>query len=152
MPVYGRSPAESDRETRHDVAEQVDAPVERFATTVADTDVRVRKCEPLGLWQEAVAYRERDGTLYVPDLLGGAPGYAVGDERVGVVLSDRLRPPRGLVGDLDPERILVGHGEGVFEDAETALTATLDGARRRFPRAVIEGFGPSLRSLLAAMR
>jgi hypothetical protein len=134
------------------VAGRVDAPVERFEDTFGESGFRVHRFEPLGMWQEAVAHRERDGTLYVPDLLGTGPGYTVGDERVGVVLSHRLVPPRGTLGDLDPERLLFGHGEGVLEDAGAALTHCLDGARHRFPRALVGQFGTNLRLLLGAMR
>ncbi|MFC7136503.1 hypothetical protein ACFQRB_08185 [Halobaculum litoreum] len=133
------------------VARRVDAPVERFAESFGDPAVRVRRFEPLSMWREAVAFREADGTLVVPDLLGTGPGYRVGDERVGVVLSHRLAPPRSLA-DLDPDRILFGHGEGVFEDAGEALTDALAGARRRFPRALASTLGTNVRLLAAAVR
>lgn len=148
--------------TRHDVAvhvprwmdrvaERVDAPVERFDATFGDSRFEIRRFEPLSLWQEAVAYREDDGTLVVPDLLASGPGYTVGDERVGVVLSHRLFPPRAL-DELEPERILFGHGEGVFEDASQALDDALAGSRRRFPRALIGQLGTNVRLFVAAMR
>ena len=133
------------------VADRVDAPVERYDASIGRSGFRVRRFEPLSMWAEAVAYRADDGTLVVPDLLGSAPGYTVADERVGVVLSHRLFPPRNALDDLDPERILFGHGDGVFEDASAALADALDGARRRFPRALVVQFGTNLRLLLAAM-
>ncbi|MFC7068043.1 hypothetical protein [Halobaculum lipolyticum] len=133
------------------VGDRVDAPVERFERDFGDSGFRVRRFEPLSMWREAVAYRERDGTLIVPDLLGTGPGYVVGDERVGVALSHRLTPPR-RVAALAPERILCGHGEGVFDDAAGALTDAISGARRRFPRALATQFGTNVRLLAAAMR
>lgn len=148
---------------RHDVAvhvprwmdrveERVDAPVERFEETVGDSGFEIYRFEPLGIWQEAIAYRESDGTLYVPDLLGTSPGYALDDERVGLVLPYRLVPPRERLGDLEPERILLGHGAGVFEDASAALEDALTGTRRRFPRALYEQLGTNLRLFVGAMR
>ncbi|MFB6297218.1 MAG: hypothetical protein ABEH56_01725, partial [Salinirussus sp.] len=74
-----------------------------------------------------------------------------GNERVGLVLSHRLFPPRDRLGDLDPERILFGHGEGVFADAGAALDTALSGARKRFPRALVTQLGTNLRLLIAAM-
>ncbi|WP_276258465.1 hypothetical protein [Haloglomus litoreum] len=134
------------------VAGKVDAPVERFDRTFGASGFQLHRFEPLGMWQEAIAYREADGTLYVPDLLGSGPGYTVGDERVGVVLSHRLVPPRETLGALDPDRLLFGHGEGVLDDAGAALADCLDGARRRFPRALVGQLGTNLRLLFASMR
>ncbi|KZN25120.1 hypothetical protein A4G99_00880 [Haladaptatus sp. R4] len=134
------------------VGERVDAPIERFETTFGDSGFRVRRFEPLSLWQEAVAYREEDRTLIVPDLLASGPGYTVGEERIGVVLSHRLFPPRDALGELEPERILFGHGSGVFEEASAAFDDALDHARKRFPRAFVEQFGTNVRLLLAAMK
>lgn len=132
------------------VGPRVDAPVRRYETTFGESGFRVHRFEPLSLWQEAVAYRPADGTLVVPDLLGTGPGYVVGDERVGVVLSHRLFPPRRLA-DLEPERLLFGHGTGVFEDAAAVLEDAISGARRRFPRALATQLGTNLRLFLAAM-
>jgi hypothetical protein len=133
------------------VTERVHAPIEEYDTALGDSGFEVYRFEPLSLWQEAIAYREADGTLVVPDLLASGPGYTVGSERVGVVLSHRLFPPRGALGDLNPERILFGHGEGVFEDASEALDDALEGARKRFPRALVTQLGTNLRLFGAAM-
>lgn len=145
------------------VAERVDAPVERYGTSFGESGFEVQRVEPLGLWQEGVAYRESDGTLYVPDLLGAGPGYTVGDERVGVVLSNRLTPPRDVFEGLTPERILLGHGRGVLTggdrmdadgdrmDADEVLEDALSGARRRFPRAVVGELWTNVRLMAAAM-
>lgn len=148
--------------TRHDVAvhvpawmdrvePRVDAPVERYERSFGESGFEVHRFEPLSMWQEAVAYRPADGTLVVPDLLGSGPGYTVGDERIGVVLSNRLFPPRDPLADVDPERILLGHGEGVLEGAGEALEDALSGARRRFPRALATQLGTNLQLFRAAM-
>jgi hypothetical protein len=143
------------------VPDLVDAPVERFegsfggaegrrsgATDGGDLDggndargaFHVDRVDPLPGWREGVAYREADGTLYTADLLTTIR--LVGDERVGLTLPARVSPPRFLA-DRAVERILVGHGHGVFADAEAALADTLAGARRRLPRALVE-HGPDL--------
>lgn len=130
----------------------VDGPVERATDELGDSGLRLRQCAPVPAWNEAVAYRESDGTLYVPDALGTGPTFLAGGERLGVYLLVRLAPPRATFADVSPERVLVGHGTGVFEDADAALADALAGARRRFPAALREnGTGP-LRTLYAALR
>lgn len=147
---------------RHDVAVHVppwmdriqtlvDAPIRREGPVLGPLGFETTRVEPLGLYGEAVAYRERDGTLYVPDLLSSGSGYPVGDERVGVMLGSRPFPPREVFDGMEPDRILFGHGEGVFEDATAALEEALNGARRRFPRAVAANFATNLRLFWAAM-
>lgn len=134
------------------VAARIDASVERFTGTFGDAGFRVRRLQPLPGWREGVAVRETDGTLYVPESLGTAPGYVVGEERLGVALVCRFSPPGEPFAALDPERVLVGHGTGVFEDASSSLLDALAGARRRLPRALVENGPTQLRSLVAAFR
>jgi hypothetical protein len=151
---------------RHDVAvhvpvwmdrvpERVEAaPIERVEGEgqLADSGFRLRRCEPFPGWQEAFAYRQGDGTLYVPDSLGTTPLHTVGDERLGVTLVRRPQPPRALLGDLTPERVLVGHGSGVHDRASEALADALAGARRRLPRGLLASLGTQVRALVAATR
>jgi hypothetical protein len=148
--------------TRHDVAvhiprwmdritERVDAPIEREETVLGSLGFDVTRVEPLSLYQGAIAYRDTDGTLIVPDLLSSGSAYPVGNERIGVMLGARLFPPRDTFDGLEPERILFGHGEGVFEDATTALNDALTGARKRFPQALVRNLGTNLRLFAAAM-
>jgi hypothetical protein len=132
------------------VPDRVDAPVEYVEGGFAGFDLyRVR---PLYAWRECLAYRPADGTLYVPDYLSPLPAFTVGDERLGLSAFSRLSPPRGTVADLEPERIVFGHGAGVFRDATGALTDALDGARRRFPRALVSNLPRELRAMLGALR
>jgi hypothetical protein len=126
------------------VAERVDAPIERYHAGPGDSGFEIRRFEPLTIWQEAVAYHPEDGTLVVPDLLGTSDGFAVGDRRVGVTLPCRLVPPRELAA-LDPERILFGHGPGVFDGAGAALDEALANARSGLPRALVTQLGTYLR-------
>lgn len=133
------------------VADRVDARIERYESTFGESGFRITRIEPLSMWQEAIAYRESDGTLMIPDLLGTGPGYTVAGERLGVVLSHRLWPPRKTLSGLEPDRILLGHGEGVFDDASLALADALAGARKRFPRAIVTQFRTNIRLLTAAI-
>jgi hypothetical protein len=69
-------------------------------------------------WRE-VALRWPDARLLVvAEALGTNPFFRPGDAGVGVHGLLRLTPPRGLIG-LEPEHLLVGHGEGLH-GADTA--------------------------------
>jgi hypothetical protein len=130
------------------VEERIDAPIERYRDGFGDFEVR--RYAPIPGWNEALAYRVADGTLAVADAFGSAPGYVVGDERIGMPVSQRPWPPREQLRDCDPERILLGHGAGVFTDAAAALDDALDGARRRLPRALLANGATQLRALYEA--
>lgn len=132
------------------VASRIDAPTERFAGEFAGFSTR--RLEPLNAWREAVAYRESDRTLYVPDFLTALPDYRVGDEQVAMNAFARLSPPRETFADLEPRRILFGHGPGVFDDADGALDGAFADARRRFPRALVQNGFSELRAMLGALR
>ncbi|MFC4408255.1 hypothetical protein [Haloarchaeobius iranensis] len=146
---------------RHEVAVHVpdclDRVAERTTAPVASVDAAVAGFEfthvrPLHAWNETVAYRERDGTLYVPDYCSSHAKFTVGDERLGFPTFTRLSPPKSVFDGMTPERILFGHGEGVFEDAGTRLADSLSGARRRFPRALVTNLPGELRAMLGAFR
>ncbi|NHN41562.1 hypothetical protein G9C85_07910 [Halorubellus sp. JP-L1] len=132
------------------VGEGVD--VQRVDDHLPGTDVSLHRVSPMGAWREAVCWRERDRTLYVPESLGTADAFLVGDERLGVVFYARLFPPRNALSGFAPDRVLVGHGTGVFEDAAGTLADALDGSRRRFPRALVANGPGALRNLVAAAR
>jgi hypothetical protein len=96
-------------------------------------------------------YHEPSATLFVPDSIGTSHQFLLGDERLGVSVFRRLQPPTQLQG-LEPDRILVGHGEPLTDDAATALANALDGTRRSFPRALLENGVDGLRAGLGAFR
>jgi hypothetical protein len=127
------------------VADDLDAPVERFGRTLADTgfDALTIRDSSLPPWQEVGLF---DGeTLVVPEAVGTAPYYLSGDERLGVHPMVRLTPPRRALEGLRPERVLSGHGAPVLSDAATALREALANARRGIPGA----YAGALRRLLS---
>lgn len=102
-----------------------DGPGEYEVRTVVDNPI----------WREAALY---DGeTLVVSESLGTVEFMTAGDERLGVHPMRRLTPPRSL-RSLPVERVLVGHGAGVHEDAEATLRDAIDGAVRRAPRLYLQ--------------
>jgi hypothetical protein len=131
------------------VTDRVDAPVVPVADRVAGFDLQ--PVRPMYAWRECLAYRERDGTLYVPDYLSPSPKFTVGDERVGLPTLSRLRPPFDALAGYDPDRILFGHGPGVFENAAGALDDALTGARDRLPRALVTNLPAELRAYAGAL-
>lgn len=149
---------------RHDVAvhipgwmgrieERVAAPIERYTLAPGgpESSFDTLACRPLPGWQEVFLYHEPSKTLVIPDSLGTTPQNLVDGERLGLAALRRLQPPTQLRG-LEPDQILVGHGEPVLEDATDALETALDGARRSFPKALLDHGPESMRSLLAALR
>lgn len=110
------------------VADEVDAPIERFGTELAGFTVQRLVDNPF--WQEATFF---DGeTLVVPEALGTVEYFRAGDERLGVHPMLRPLPPRSLRG-YDADRLLVGHGDGISEDVAPAIREAVDGARRNMP-------------------
>ncbi|WP_327052240.1 hypothetical protein [Halomicrococcus gelatinilyticus] len=106
--------------------------VRRFTDTLAGTGFRVLKLFDNPAWQEAALYDDSERTLVVPESVGTASYFRTARERLGVHPMIRLLPPGELRG-LTPERVLVGHGAGVFDDATGALTEALRESRRRSP-------------------
>lgn len=124
---------------RHDVPVRVpealaglrsdlDAAVEPFRGALPKTDYRTIILLDSPVWTEVALYDEAAGTLLVPESVGTAEYFRAPGERLGVHPARRLIPPRPLRG-LAPARILVGHGEGVFDDPTVALRKALSGSR-----------------------
>lgn len=133
------------------VAGDLDAPIERQAVGTEIGGYELLEVARSGeAWQEYALY---DGeTLVTSESVGGAAYMRVGDERLGVMLLRRATPPRDAFADLSPERVVAGHGPGVHEDATEALQETVDNARRRFPKALLENGLDQLRTVTAALR
>jgi hypothetical protein len=87
-------------------------------------------------WNEVALWWPDRRVLVCADVLGTARYYRAGNERLAVHPLLRVRPPRKELSALQPSVILCGHGEGVLEDADTALREALSTSLRRFPRQV----------------
>lgn len=115
-----------------------DTPIVRFGAELADTGVEAHVVRNGRFWKEVALYDPSNGTLVVSEAVGTAPYFLAGDERLGVHPMLRPIPPRDRLGRFEPERVLVGHGEGVTADAAAALADALDGSRRRIPHLYAE--------------
>jgi hypothetical protein len=83
-------------------------------------------------WQEVALWFPGHRTLVCADALGTAPYYCAQSERLAVSPLLRLTPPRTLL-KVDPAHVLVGHGEGVHDDAAKAVLEAVTRSRRRLP-------------------
>jgi hypothetical protein len=86
-------------------------------------------------WKEIALWWPERQVLVCGDALGTQPYFRTEEERLGVHPLLRLIPPRRLAR-LAPQHVLVGHGEGVHEDATAALREALTTSRRRLPAAL----------------
>jgi hypothetical protein len=84
-------------------------------------------------WNEIAIWWPERRILVCADALGTTQYFCAGNERLGVHPLLRVRPPRRQLGALQPDVILCGHGEGVFDDAGAALREALSTSRRRIP-------------------
>jgi hypothetical protein len=100
-------------------------------------------------WREVALWEPAGRTLVCADALGTISFFRAPGERVGLHPLIRPFPPRALRG-LEPQRILVGHGEAVTDAAAEALEDTLTNARRRLPGAVRAAVSSAARTGSAA--
>jgi hypothetical protein len=130
--------------TRHDVPvgvpswmsgvrDDLDAPTTDLESLVADTSYEVRRVIDNPFWQEAGLYDAEVEVLALPEVFGTVDYYRAPNEELGVHPMLRFTPPRKLKR-LDVERLLVGHGEGVAEDADEAMARALRNATRNAPK------------------
>lgn len=122
VPVYLPEPLSSARQ-------EIDGRVEIFEGTLPGTGYRTITLLDTPVWTEVALYDDESATLLVPESVGTAEFFRAPGERLGVHPARRLVPPTPLRGFV-PERILVGHGEGITEDASGALREALSGSRR----------------------
>ena len=113
------------------VASKLDAPVERLGRQLGETTYEVFRIRDSSVppWQEAGLYNPDTGTLVVPESVGTASYFLADGERLGVHPMLRLIPPREELGRFTPQQVLVGHGEGILDDAAGVLDDALSTAK-----------------------
>ncbi|MDG5776058.1 hypothetical protein QA599_06360 [Haloarculaceae archaeon H-GB1-1] len=125
------------------VEEKLDAPVERLGGVLRESGYAVHRVVDNAFWQEAMLVDEARGTMVVPEAVGTAPFFCAKGERLGVHPMLRLTPPT-VLEQWAPERLLVGHGHPLLEDAGSELVDALRGSRTRAPGLFLK----NVRSLL----
>lgn len=136
---------------RHDrdcaaIADRLGVPHYRLPFNgVADAPFEVLSIVDVPGWREVALWFDAERTLVVADALAAAPGYTANRERVGVHPMLRALPPRKL-GELDVERLLMGHGEGLEgPEASEAIAEALRTARRNLPALLVDNVKGALR-------
>jgi len=119
------------------VRSDLSGPIEPFRRSLPDSGYDLHKLVDNPVWKEGFLYDEDTETMVVAEAVGTSSYMRTSDERLGVHPALRLKPPKAL-GRYSPERVLVGHGEGVMEDGAAALADALDGSRKRTPRLYAE--------------
>ena len=96
--------------------------------------VRVKRSKR---WSESALWWPAERTLVVAEALGTNRFFTGGRAPVGVHLLLRLGPPKMLAG-FAPERLLVGHGEGLSgPETERAIEQALRTSRRALPGVLV---------------
>jgi hypothetical protein len=123
-----------DRRDCADVAHRLGVPLYRLPFDgVVDAPFEVIPILRTPVWKEVALWFEAERTLVCADALAAAPGYTARREHVGVHPLLRVFPPRRL-GELDVQRLLMGHGEGIDgPEARPAIADALHTARRNLP-------------------
>lgn len=88
-------------------------------------------------WRESALWWPEKRTLVVAEALATNRFYTAGKAAIAVHMLLRLTPPRAL-GGFEPDRILVGHGEGlVGPGTAAALGEALRTSRRGLPGVLV---------------
>jgi hypothetical protein len=111
------------------IRDDFDTSVEVTAGTIAGLQQITVLKNPF--WREVALFDPDEKTLVVPEAVGTVDYYCAPGESLGVHPMLRAFPPRDELGSLDPERLLVGHGEGILTDAAGELATALRGSRSR---------------------
>jgi hypothetical protein len=82
-------------------------------------------------WKEVALWWPEPRVLVCADAIGTARYFRAGDERIAVHPLLRPIPPRQQLGELQPETVLCGHGEGILSGAAPRFQEALSTARRR---------------------
>ncbi|MEO9023972.1 MAG: hypothetical protein ABI339_03090, partial [Solirubrobacteraceae bacterium] len=101
------------------VAERLAVPHHRLPASLPDSPFEVISVVARPWWQEVALWWPGERTLVVAEGVGTVPMFALG-RAVGVHPMLRLVPPRGALGGLHPDRLLVGHGPALDAGAEEA--------------------------------
>ncbi|WP_435347377.1 hypothetical protein [Haloarchaeobius sp. HRN-SO-5] len=131
---------------------RIDAPVEVFEGRLPGTTYRAVPVLDGVPWSEAVLYDEGTGTLVATEVLVTSDRATGRGEPLSVGPYARLQPPRAELGDLHVERVLVGHGAPLCDDARSALDHALARSFRGIPGYLLDDVAFMLRAGYVAMR
>jgi len=116
------------------LARRLGVPHMRVPDALPDTPFEVLAVVRVPRWRESALWWPGRRALVVAEAVGTAPPFTAGRAPAGIHPLLRLRPPGRLRG-IQPEHLLVGHGEGVHgAAAAAALEQAYARSRRDLPR------------------
>lgn len=118
------------------LARRYGVPHLRLPETLEGSPFEVRRVTWLPGWREVGLWWPEHEALVVAEAVGTASYFAVGGRRLGMHPMLRMKPP-GVLGELAPRALLVGHGPPLHDDATAALGEALHRSRRDAPRATL---------------
>ncbi len=118
------------------IAQQLGVPLLRLPANGTETPFEVIPVISHRGWREVALWWAQERALVVAEAVGTAPAFALG-RRVGVHPLLRLTPPRTQLSRFQPDRLLVGHGETIEANADSALSEALAHARGDIPRLLL---------------
>ncbi|MGI8974703.1 MAG: hypothetical protein ACR2HI_11075 [Gaiella sp.] len=119
------------------VAEELGVPHLVTPDALPGTPFETRTLRDAARWRETALWWGAERTLVVAEALGANPFFRSGRDAIGVHPLLRLRPPREALEGLEPEHLLVGHGEGLHgADTPDAMRAALAHSKTGLARIV----------------
>ena len=115
------------------LSKRIAAPTTVFEDALADTGFRSIPVLTGIPWAEAMVFDDRTGTLVATEMLTASDRGTGPGERVAVAPYTRLIPPREQLSGLSVDRVLLGHGPPVTDDAQAALDHALANSYRGLP-------------------
>lgn len=134
------------------LSKRLEAPTTVFGDTLADTGFRSIPVLYGIPWAEAMLFDDRTGTLVVTEILTGTDRGTGPGERVAVAPYTRLIPPREPLAELSVQRLLLGHGPPVIDDARAAVDHALANSYRGLPAYLGRHLGFMLKAGYVALR
>jgi hypothetical protein len=129
------------------VARKLGVPHLKVPDALPDTPFQVHNLDWGRLWKERVLWWPDRAALVVPESVGTAPLFAVGDAPVGVHPVRRVSPP-GRLRVYEPRHLLVGHGPPVHGADAARLAEALAHGRSDIPRVFLRA-GSMIRSMFS---
>lgn len=104
--------------------EKLEASPEFIEDQVPGTAYTIHQLIDAGNWEEAILVNETTNTIVIPEAVGIISSFRDGENTLGVHPS--LTEPPQRLRDWEPDRILVGHGSSIHQEASASLEAALD--------------------------
>lgn len=103
---------------------KLDSSPELVTDTLPGTNYTIHQLINTDEWEEAFLTDESTNTMVVPEAVGTVPSFQTNDSQLGI--HPALEEPPRQLAKWQPDRLLVGHGESLFEETANQLDRALD--------------------------